>query len=115
MNGNQGLDEKAIEVATLVIIHAGNARQYIRDALKLAQSGNFMDIPPKLEMAENEIASAHKTQTEIIQAEARGKKQNVSLLLTHAQDTLMTTMNEIELARYLIDIYRQLPRLEKIS
>jgi PTS system cellobiose-specific IIA component len=107
------LDEKAIEIATMVIIHAGNAHQHVRQALNAAEKNEFKGIDSELEKANEEIKAAHKTQTDIIQSEARGENPFISLLLTHAQDTLMITMNELEIARYLIGIYHRLDELLK--
>ncbi|ETJ35662.1 Lichenan-specific phosphotransferase enzyme iia component, partial [human gut metagenome] len=45
-----------------------------------------------IEKADKELAESHKVQTSLIQNEAAGKKTEVSLLLVHAQDHLMTSM-----------------------
>ena len=110
------MDQNTIRVTTKVIIHAGNARQLIGDALKSAETGNFDRADSLLAEAETEINSAHRTQTEVIQSEARGEECPISLLLTHAQDTLMSAMSELHLSQHFLSLYRILyKRLDDLS
>jgi len=102
------LDPKPVQIATLVIIHAGNARKFVDQALKHANKYEFDDAKEKLEKARKEVAAAHHTQTELIHAEARGESSQNSLLLTHAQDTLMIAMSEIQMAKHLLKIYEKM-------
>ncbi|WP_256633609.1 PTS lactose/cellobiose transporter subunit IIA [Clostridioides difficile] len=51
---------------------------------------------------------AHKFQTELIQNEANGNKTEISVILIHAQDHLMTAMNFQQLAEEFIDVYERL-------
>jgi len=53
------------------------------------------------------LRSAHHIQTEIIQAEAGGEEIENSLLLNHAQDTLMAAMSELNLAKQMIRMYQK--------
>ncbi len=110
------MDQNTIRVTTKVIIHAGNARQLIGNALKAAEAADFDKAGKMLEEAENEINSAHRTQTEVIQSEARGEEPKMSLLLTHAQDTLMSAISELHLSQRMISMYQKIcDRLDQIS
>ena len=60
-----------------------------------------------VDKAKKEIEFAHKTQTEIIHAEDRGEEIQISLLLTHDQDSLMIAMSEIQLIERLIRIFQK--------
>lgn len=91
-----------VEIATNVIVFAGNARNLIMKALNAAYDENFDRARNYLDQAENELRSAHRTQTEVIQSEARGEKLETSLLMNHAQDTLMAAMTELNLAKQLV-------------
>ena len=51
--------------------------------------------------------SAHHAQTELIQAEIRGEKAPLNLLMVHAQDHLMTALVVIDLAQEFIDLYKK--------
>lgn len=106
------LDTKSVQIATKVIIHAGNARTLVNDAINSAFAGEVGLAETKLEQANEEIRSAHLTQTEVIQAEARGERLEFSLLMTHAQDTLMVAMSEVMTARHIISLCKRVNDLE---
>jgi len=108
MDENEDLESKSIQIATQVIIHAGNARSLVYEAFKEVENENFPACEAKLVQAQEEISSAHNVQTEMIQAEARGEKVQFSLLLTHAQDTLMIAMSELQMARHMVSIVKKL-------
>lgn len=101
------MNQETIRVSTKVIIHAGNARTQISDALKAAEKFDFEKAREFLSMAEKEINLAHQTQTETIQSEARGDAVDHSLLFTHAQDTLMSSITELNLAQHLLSMYER--------
>lgn len=97
-NGQQTLVSAAMEI----ILHAGDARNYAKQAREAIRDMNFQQARVLLESAKKEIADAHRAQTEIIQNEARGIRYDYSMLFNHAQDTLMTINSEIELTADLI-------------
>ena len=51
-------------------------------------------------------AEAHHTQTEMLTQEANGDSVEVSLLMVHGQDHLMTGMMFKDLAKEIVDVYR---------
>ena len=63
--------------------------------------------------AREDLKSAHQTQTELIQGEARGEKSELSLILVHAQDHLTTAMIMIDQAEEFLNIYRLLSKVIK--
>ena len=65
-----------------------------------------------LKESKDEVNKAHKCQTQLIQQEASGNKTDVSVVLIHAQDHLMNTMNYQMLADEIIDIHERLHKLE---
>lgn len=97
-------DNELVSVAMQIILHAGDARVKINEALKAAKEFDFNTAEPCMTEAEQCISQAHKAQTEIIQNEASGKTYPYSLLFTHAQDTLMTINSEYRMASEMIDI-----------
>lgn len=88
-------EDKLTEVSMKIILHAGNARNIIREIGKKIGANNFDDIDGLLSQASQECVKAHKAQTDIIQAEARGEVHSINILFSHAQDTLMTTQSEL--------------------
>jgi len=102
------LDNETVRIATQVIINSGNARAFAFKAMDLVEEKKFAEAAKNLEKAREEISTAHKTQTEVIQAEARGESIQITLLLTHAQDSLMIAMSEVHLIERFIKLYRHL-------
>ena len=99
-------NEELVATAMQIIMNAGDARLSVKDALSHAKAFDFTEAENKMEEAKKFIVQAHKSQTEVIQSEANGKKYEYSMLFAHAQDTLMTIMSEIQLAEQLIDILK---------
>ncbi|MBB5326074.1 PTS system cellobiose-specific IIA component [Anoxybacillus tepidamans] len=95
------------EIIFSIILHGGNGRSAAFEAITAAKQGDFSKARKKLEEAVNELAQAHHIQTMLIQREAKGEKQEVSLLMVHAQDHLMTAMTMKDLATELVDLYEQ--------
>jgi PTS system cellobiose-specific IIA component len=106
MNGK--LEPNTIQIATQVIIDSGNARMLAYEALDAAEVGDFEVARKKLEQAKEQIVAAHITQTEVIRSEAGGNPVQITLLLTHAQDSLMVIMTEVQLINRLIKIYERI-------
>ena len=61
-----------------------------------------------LQNAKETVNEAHHAQTELIQAEIRGEKAPLNLLMVHAQDHLMTALVVIDLAQEFIDLYKKI-------
>lgn len=94
-----------VEAAMQIILNAGDARLKIKEAMKQAKSFCFAAAKEELAAAQEYILLAHQSQTEVIQNEARGHSYEYSLLFTHAQDTLMTIMSELNMAREMIEFF----------
>ncbi len=96
-----------------IILHAGNARSHAMGAISLAKDYKFTEARNKMEEAEKEFIEAHRFQTKLIQAEARGKKNDVTVILVHAQDHLMTAMTVKDLANEMIYMYEKMKLIEE--
>lgn len=105
---NDKLEPNTIQIATQVIIDSGNARMLAYEALDAAEAGDFEVARKKLEQAKEQIVAAHITQTEVIRSEAGGNPVQITLLLTHAQDSLMVIMTEVQLINRLIKVYERI-------
>ena len=104
----QIIDEELIEVAMQIILRAGEARTEIKQALTDLETFDFESADRKLVKAREFITEAHRAQTNIIQGEAGGDKREHSLLFAHAQDTLMTILSELNIAKSLVGIVRSI-------
>ena len=108
--------EKMASIAMQIVIHAGDARNLIMEALDHAAEGLYDQAEDKLKEDSEELRQAHIFQTEVVQSEAGGKKYEYSLLFTHAQDTVMTICTEMNLAKKIISLYRKLDdRISKLE
>lgn len=92
-------NEKMIEASMQMILHAGNARNDIRLAAQKIANHEFEGVDELLKNADNEIVEAHRGHTSVLQSSARGEEAELSVLFTHAQDTLMSTESE----RFMIE------------
>lgn len=99
------------EIIFTIILHAGNARAEAYDALRAAQAGEFDKAAEHLRRAEEEVGAAHRVQADMIQQEAGGSKVDVSLLVVHAQDHLMTAMSEKNLIENMVEMHKTINQL----
>lgn len=94
-------------VAMNMIMHAGDARTLVMEALDNLAENKDDEAYSKMEEAHAELIVAHQYQTSFIQHVASGEiEQEYSVLFTHAQDTLMTIYSEYNVANKLINIFR---------
>lgn len=99
-------DDKIVKVAMEIVIAAGDAKNEASKALDCVGEFDFAGARKYLEEARCHILKAHNAQTGIIQGEISGEEViPPSLLLNHAQDTLMTTMTEVNLTEKLIGLF----------
>ncbi len=58
------------------------------------------------------LIGAHDTQTKLLSQEAGGGEMEMTFIMAHAQDTLMTTMILEKQTRFTIDAYKRIAELE---
>lgn len=93
-----------------IILHAGDARHLIMDALDMIADSTYEQASVKLNEAHEKIKLAHQAQTKIVQQDVSGNAYPHSLLFAHAQDTLMTIYSEYNIAQKLIKIVQSLEK-----
>ncbi|MEH2999974.1 PTS lactose/cellobiose transporter subunit IIA [Bacillus pumilus] len=107
-------EQEALNLVSMqMILHAGDARNEVMEALKCCEEESYDRAEELLEKANKDIVASHKLQTETVQKEAQGEEPIFSLLFAHAQDTLMTVKSEYEIAKRLVRVFRRLD--EKID
>ncbi|WP_067840092.1 PTS lactose/cellobiose transporter subunit IIA [Amphibacillus sediminis] len=99
------------EVVMGIIIHGGNARSQAMRAMAAAKNAKFAEAAQLIEEANEELNKAHRIQTDLIQAESRGDKTELSLLMVHAQDHLMNAMTVRDLALEVISLNDKINQL----
>lgn len=102
------MDEKIFELSFEIIAFAGNAKGIAFDAVSKAKAGEIEKARELLKESKEEVNKAHRCQTSLIQKEACGEKVEMSVVLIHAQDHLMNTMNYQMLAEEIIDLYERI-------
>lgn len=91
-----------------VIIHAGNAKSHIYEALHYAKKNDFKKCDEYMESANEEILAAQKIQTSLINKDSEDKNVEISILLIHSQDHLMTCLSERNLVKEIIDLRKEI-------
>lgn len=91
-----------------IISQGGTAKGLAYEALEAAENEDFEKSQELLKEADECLKEAHKIQTDIIQAEARGEKTEVSVLFVHAQDHLMTAIEAKTLIEHIIKLHKKL-------
>ncbi len=95
-----------------LILHAGSARSFAKEAAELAESGKWEDAEAALQQANEEQTQAHKINTNIITKAARGENIEFSVLLVHALDLLMLAWAEIDNTEQYIRMAKRIEALE---
>ncbi len=99
-----------------MVMHAGDARVFIRKSLDLAKENEFAKARETLEQANNELLEGHKIQTVVLQKECGGEPQGYCVLFAHGMDTLMTVKSEYELSEKIIEMFEIInQRLKKVE
>lgn len=96
-----------------IILYSGNAKSTAFEAIQAAKANNFEQANELIERANEEMSSAHRVQTYLIQSEIRGEKVETSLLLIHAQDHLMNAITFKDLAGEFIALYETMSATQK--
>lgn len=87
-----------------LILHSGNAKQHMYEALKRSKKRDFEESAKEILLAEEALTEAHNMQTSFLAEEAKGNKTEITALFVHAQDHLMTTITEIALIKEIIEL-----------
>lgn len=95
------------EIVFTIISHAGTAKSMCFEALHLAKKGEFDKAQDLMDKAKKELYETHDIQNNMIQKEACGEKQEISLLLMHAEDHLMNAMLAKDLIEELIEMNKE--------
>lgn len=95
-----------------IVAYAGDAQTDLIAALDAARQGDFDQAEELAKSANEALIGAHDTQTKLLAAEAGGGEMEMTFIMSHAQDTLMTTMILEKQTRFAIDTYRRLAAVE---
>lgn len=106
------MNEELYEVALKLILDAGDAHTKAMLAIQAAREFRFSDTEELIAQGEACMRNAHETQTELLQAEARGEQPQLNLITVHAQDHLTMALMSLDNARESLHIYRMIRELK---
>ncbi len=101
------LQEELEEISMLIIANSGAARSAAFEALQAAKKGDFAQADQCMENAQKSLQEAHESHRKLLQMDAKGEVENVSILLCHAQDHLMGSALANDLIKEMILLYRE--------
>lgn len=91
-----------------IITYAGEGKGYAYEALYAAEKGEYDKVDGLFKQSDQAFLKAHKVQTNLIQKEAGGEKTEVSLLMVHAQDQLMSAMESRTLLERMVILHKKI-------
>lgn len=95
-----------------IIVSAGNGRTLLNKALEALYEGDEEVYNSYMEDAKKEMVAAHAAQTKVLQSTITDEEVKPNILFTHAQDTLMTIMSEMNIAKHLSKIVRMIKEIK---
>ncbi|OAN13058.1 PTS fructose transporter subunit IIC [Photobacterium jeanii] len=103
------------EFLMTLLCQVGEARAACMQAMKEAREGRAQAAQALLKEADNALITVHKTQTSLIGFDEGAGKVKMTLILTHIQDHIMTTMLCRELAEEIVGIHHKVLRKEEYA
>ena len=101
---------KRLQVMGL-IMHGGDAKGKAVEAIRAAKAGRFEEAKTLIGEANTALNTAHKSQTALLTQEVSGDSVELSLLLIHGQDHLMTALTFIDVAKEITELHEKIDRL----
>lgn len=95
-----------------LIMYGGDAKGNAVEAIRAAKVGHFTEAYDYLEKANIALNTAHNSQTGMLAQEAAGNSTELSLLMIHGQDHLMTALTFIDIAKEVVEVYERITKLE---
>lgn len=96
-----------------IISSVGQARSLYIEAIQEAKSKNYEQCNELVRQGNELYAKGHRIHQQLVQEEAGGNQVELNLLLTHAQDQLMSAESFKILCDEFIDLYRRFDDLEQ--
>lgn len=101
------LQEELEEISMTIIANSGNAKSGALEAVRSARMHDFEEADKRMEEAEKSLQDAHEAHRKLLQMDAKGEVERVSILLCHAQDHLMGSTLAIDLIKEMILLYKE--------
>ena len=99
----EGLELTCFEI----ISNVGGARSTYIEAIQCAKTGDYKRAQELMNEGDEFFTKGHHAHTKLIQEEASAGLDNITLLLIHAEDQLMSAEAFKILANEFIDVYKR--------
>lgn len=98
-----------MEINSMAIIaSAGNAKNYALEALTAIKAGNEDMYNKKIELANDEIRTAHRKHAELLrQLSSEGNLDVINLLVVHAEDHLASVDVLVLIIKEFSELFRE--------
>lgn len=100
--------EELAEASFQIIAAVGNARSLYIEAIHAAREGDFDRAHQLVAEGEKSFVMGHDAHNALVQAEAAGTPTEMCLLLTHAEDQLMSAEEFGILAGEFMSVYEKM-------
>lgn len=90
-----------------LITAAGSAKSSYIEAIQKAKEGRYEEAADLIAAGDEMTKQGHLPHTDLVQKEAAGENVPMSLLLTHAEDQMMSTEVFKVLAEEMIELYKK--------
>ncbi len=95
-------------VAFNIIAAVGTARSCYINAIDAAAAGNFEEAEASIKEGQEAFTGGHDAHAQLLTKTAQGEKVEMDLLLTHAEDQLMSAEAFGILAERFVALYKRL-------
>ncbi|WGV99421.1 PTS lactose/cellobiose transporter subunit IIA [Vibrio sp. YMD68] len=96
------------EFLMTLLCEVGQAKSSFMQAMFEARQSNFSESMTLLDHGDEALANVHKSQTSLIGFDEGEGKVRMTLILTHIQDHIMTTMLCRDLAVEIIELRKEM-------
>lgn len=101
-------NEELMMAAFGIIAGVGTARSLYIEAIHAAKDGDFDRAEELMEEGGKAFLEGHDAHTKLVQEEAAGDPTPMNLMLTHAEDQLMSAEGFKIIAEEMIDLCRRI-------
>ena len=91
-----------------LITAAGSAKSNYIEAIQKAKQGLYEEAEELIRQGDELLKEGHQPHTDLIQKEAAGEDVKMSLILTHAEDQMMSTEVFKVMAEEMIELYKKI-------
>lgn len=95
----------------MIISNIGMAKSKYVEALNASKNEDYGQADQLIKEGDGYLIQGHKIHSTLVQQEAAGEGQTLSLLLVHAEDQLMSAETVKLLVKELIEVYNKLNKI----